>query len=91
MSSPYKDVFKEPISDKDVEFAVRIVITRNNASAAMLQRVMKIGYGKSATLLTILEKAKVVSTKENGRSVIIKSLPTAINAALRQLNLGTQS
>lgn len=87
---PYKDVFKEPISPKDVEMAVRIVIARNNASAALLQRSMKIGYGKSATLLSVLEAANVVSSKEKGRTVILKSVPTAINAALRQLNLGVK-
>lgn len=88
MSKPYTDVLKEPISDKDVELAVRVVIARNNASAAMLQRIMKIGYGKAATILSILEKAKVISSREKGRAVIIKSVPTAVNAALRQLNLG---
>lgn len=87
----YTDVFKKPITAEELTLATRLVVKTNSASSFMLQRNMKMGYCKIATILRLLEDAGVV-TESFGkpRSVILKKEATAINAALRQLRKGNQ-
>jgi S-DNA-T family DNA segregation ATPase FtsK/SpoIIIE len=86
----YTDVFKKPVSAGDVRLATVAVVRSKSASASLLQRQLKIGYGKAATLLRLLEDAGVVTEMLDAkpRSVILQREDTAINAALRQLRKG---
>lgn len=86
----YTDVFKKPLTRGDVRIATILVVTYNSASPSMLQRNMKIGYGKAASLIRLLADAGVVSDVIGAqpRAVILKSQDMAINAALRQLKKG---
>lgn len=85
----YTDIFKQPIPKDEVMIAIRWMINENSASPSMLQRKMKIGYGKAATILRLLEDAGVVA-KVSGKPsrLVIKSVDGATNAALRQLKKG---
>lgn len=87
----YTDIFKKPVSKAHVEAAAIIVVRTNKVSPSMLQRSMKIGFGKAATIIRLLEDAGVV-TEMTGkpRSVILKSEAAAVNAALRQLRKGNE-
>lgn len=83
---PYTDIFKQPITIDDVRLAVQVLVSMNSASPSLLQRRMKIGYGKAATILRLLEDARVVSAvTSKPRVLILKHEAAATNAALRQL------
>lgn len=88
--TPYTDVFKQPLTRQQVQTATALVIQSNSAAPSMLQRNMKIGYGKAASLIRLLADAGVVTDTIGAqpRSVILKNQDTAINAALRQLKKG---
>jgi len=86
----YTDVFKKPVTVDDVRTATAVIVRSNKVSPSLLQRQMKMGYGKSATIIRLLEDAGVVTEQSNTkpRSLIFKNEATAINAALRQLRKG---
>lgn len=89
---PYRDVFGNPLSKKDVQTAVAVTVRTNNPYPSNLQRHMKIGYGKAARLSTLLYDAGVTtSTSKTPRTVILKDEIQATNAALRQLKKGRKS
>lgn len=91
MPKKYVDIFKKPVSVDDVRLAVQVVVTNNNASPSLLQRQMRIGFGKAATLLKLLEDALVVTPQlGKPRTVILRDQETATNAALRQLKKGNK-
>lgn len=86
---PYRDVFGNPLSKKDVIAAVAVVVRTGNPYASSLQRHLKIGYGKASRLSTLLYEAGVTTdTHKAPRSIILKDEVQAINAALRQLKKG---
>lgn len=85
----YADVFKKPLGRQEVATAVMVVVMGNSASPSLLQRQMKVGYGKAASILQLLEDAGVVSkASAKPRSVLLKRVDAATNAALRQLRKG---
>lgn len=87
----YVDIFKKPVSADEVRLAVQVVVTYNSASTILLQRQMKIGFGKAATLLKLLEDALVVTPQlGRPRTIILRHQAAATNAALRQLRKGNQ-
>lgn len=87
----YTDIFKQPIKVDEVRLAVQVVVTKNSASASLLQRQMRIGFGKAATLLRLLEDAQVVTPGgATPRTVILRNQEQATNAALRQFNKGNK-
>lgn len=88
----YTDIFKQPIKKDEVSLAVAVVVRNGQASPSLLQRQMKIGYGKAATLIKLLADAGVVSDIANKpRVVVLKSEVQATNAALRQLKKGRKA
>lgn len=83
----YTDIFKQPIKVDEVRLAVQVVVTKNSATSSLLQRQMRIGFGKAATLLKLLEDAQVVTPGgAMPRTVILRDQEQATNAALRQFN-----
>lgn len=82
----YTDIFKQPLDKEQVVVAIRWMIAENSASPSMLQRKMRIGFAKAATILRLLEDAGVITkASDKPRSLIIKRVDMATNAALRQL------
>lgn len=91
MRKKYTDIFKQPIKVDEVRLAVQVVVTNNNAAPSLLQRQMKIGFGKAATLIRLLEDAQVVTPGgPMRRTVILRQVEAATNAALRQYNKGNK-
>lgn len=92
MTKKYMDIFKKPITAGEVRQATIVIVRLNKVSSILLQRHMKIGFGKAATIIKLLEAAGVVSkqTDMTNRIVILRNEATAINAALRQLNKGNK-
>lgn len=90
MTKKYMDIFKKPITADEVRHATIITVRLNKVSSILLQRQMKIGFGKAATIIKLLESAGVVTRQLdfNHRSVILRNEATAVNAALRQLRKG---
>lgn len=82
----YTDVFKKPLDKQEVATAIMVIIMGKTASPSALQRKMRIGYGKAATILQLLEDAGVVSKVDGKpRSILINRVDSATNAAFRQL------
>jgi len=87
----YTDVFKKPLSVADVRTAVAVMVKSKRPSMYTLQRNMGMGAGKAMVMVRLLEDAGVITelTKNQpDRTVILKSEPAAVNAALRQLRKG---
>lgn len=87
----YTDVFKKPLSVDDVRTAAAVMVQSKRPSMYTLQRRMGMGAGKAMVMVRLLEDAGVITelTKAHpDRTVILKSEPAAINAALRQLKKG---
>lgn len=85
---PYRDVFGNPLTKKDVKLAVAVAVQTGNPYPANLQRKMHTGYGKAARLSKLLSDAGVTSNVEGPRTVILRDEEQATNAALRQLKKG---
>lgn len=86
---PYRDVFGNKLTQRDVAGAVRVTVQHGKASPSLLQRTFKWGYGKAARITALLEDAGVVGPlTDKPRPVILKNEDAAINAALRQLRKG---
>lgn len=87
----YTDVFKKPLSVDDVRTAAAVMVQSKRPSMYTLQRRMGMGAGKAMVMVRLLEDAGVITelTKaQPDRTVILKSEPAAVNAALRQLRKG---
>lgn len=88
----YRDVFGNPLKKDDVAMAVQAIVMNPTITAISLHRATRLGIGKSANILRLLEQAKVVTAAEDGtRQVILKGFnnhSAAINAAFRQLKKG---
>lgn len=74
------DLFDPPGSERDVMYdqAVNVVVSTGNASTTFLQRKLKIGYARAASLMDQLEEAGVVSPPDGSkaRQVLAGSKPT---------------
>lgn len=93
MSKLYTDVFKKPLTVLDVTNAATVISQSKRPTAYTLQRSMGMGAGKAMAMIRLLEDAGVITEISKGhpdRSVIFKSGPTAVNAALRQLRKGNK-
>lgn len=89
---PYRDVFGNPLTKKDVTAAVAVMVQTGNPNPSNLQRHLKFGYGKAARISGLLCDAGVTtSTSKKPRTVILRNESQAINAALRQLKKGKRS
>lgn len=88
----YTDIFKQPIGKDEVRLAVAVVVRSGQASPSLLQRQMKVGYGKAATLLKLLGDAGIVTSPTGKpRVVVLRNEAQALNAALRQLKKGRKA
>jgi S-DNA-T family DNA segregation ATPase FtsK/SpoIIIE len=60
--------------DELYDDAVRIVLEMGKASTSVLQRRLRIGYGRAASLLDGMQRASIVGPPEGSkpRSVLIK-------------------
>jgi len=64
------DLFDPPSNDRDVMYdqAMNVVISTGNASTTFLQRKLKIGYARAASLMDQLEEAGVVSPPDGSKA-----------------------
>ncbi len=64
------DFFDPPSNDRDVMYdqAMNVVISTGNASTTFLQRKLKIGYARAASLMDQLEEAGVVSPPDGSKA-----------------------
>lgn len=64
------DLFDPPGSERDVmyEQAMSVVVSTGNASTTFLQRKLKIGYARAASLMDQLEEAGVVSPLDGSKA-----------------------
>jgi len=73
-----EDIMGEEESSKDALYdeAYQIVVDTKNASTTFLQRKLKIGYARAASLMDELEQRGVISAQEGAkpRRVLIDSL-----------------
>ena len=67
-TAPWEDLLQddEDSTDKLVEEAINIVRTSQRASASMLQRRLRIGYPRAASLIDQLEALGVVGPSQGG-------------------------
>lgn len=87
---PYTDVFGKALDKGELETATRqLVLYKKSLNATFLMRRMKMGYGKAARIIELLEDAGVLGPLMSGRrSLLLKNEAAAVNAALRQLKKG---
>lgn len=67
----------EDENDKAWEDAVRVVIDSRKASTALLQRKLRIGYGRAARIIDQMEEQGIISMSEGGnksREVLVSSM-----------------
>lgn len=84
---PYRDVFANKITKKDVRMATIIAVQTGNADTLHLIRQMKIGYSKARKLSKLLYDAGIiVDSTFKGTTILLTKEDTAINAALRHFN-----
>lgn len=85
----FTDVFGKPLKKEDVAMAVQAVVMNGTINAVTLNRATKLGIGKSANILKLLEQARVVSPAHDGQRMVIlrgfNNHASALNAANRQL------
>jgi len=64
------DLFVPPAAERDVMYdqALNVVLTTGNASTTFLQRKLKIGYARAASLMDQLEEAGVVSPPDGSKA-----------------------
>lgn len=84
MSQPYRDVFGNKLSKKDVTLSTHALLGRKKLSPIQLHRLTRLGIGKSNRIYRLLQDANIVSADQQ---VILTGAP-AENAALRQLKKG---
>ena len=74
----------EDDNDKAWEDAVRVVIDSRKASTALLQRKLRIGYGRAARIIDQMEEQGIISTSEGGnksREVLVSSMDEVFGSA----------
>lgn len=84
-----KNIMEVVEENKDAVYvALRVVIESNKASTSLLQRRLRIGYGKSARLIDRLEKAGIIGpfTDSKIREVLIKD-PEQAKQLLKDMDL----
>lgn len=86
----YTDILGKPLTADDVALAVRAICQFNTAATMNIARRTGLGYGKISRIMDVLETANVVSltNSDNQRTILLRSEPAALNAALRQLRKG---
>lgn len=85
---PYRDVFGNNLTKKDVTMAVQAAVMTRRLSPISLHRATGLGIGKSNRIYQLLQDANVVG---DDQTVIFKGFNNhagAVNAALRQLKKG---
>lgn len=87
----YTDALKKPLDKHEVAAVVRLMIAANRPSTSFVTRRFGMGFGKAFAIIMLLDDAGVISPMMRGkRTIILKDVDTAINAALRQLKRGKQ-
>lgn len=88
----FTDITGKPLKAEDVAMACRVIAQTGIATPIQINRVAGLGIGRAGRILRLLETAGVVSSKdEDGkRTIILRSEPMAINAALRALRKGNK-
>lgn len=69
------DEFNEMKKDEKHDEAVRIVIEMGRASTSVLQRRLRIGYGRAASIIDMMEREGIVGPEDGSkpRQVLVKS------------------
>lgn len=87
----FTDMLGKPLKPEDVAMAVRVIVRTGTPTAMQLQRSAGIGIGKGGRILALLEAAGVLKKDANAkRTILLRSEPAAINAALRKLREGNK-
>ena len=75
--------------DAKTEEAVKAVVNAGKASTSMLQRRLRIGYGRSARLIDSLEEVGIISKREDSRprEVLINNVGIALERLREQRDL----
>lgn len=84
----YTDVFKKPLTKKEVRMAAILTVRDNYCDAISLSRKMQIGFGKAGKLAKLMYDAGIIVDSTMRGTVVILKEEQAINAALRQLRKG---
>lgn len=85
----YTDAFKKPITKTEVMTAVKLMVDTKRVDSMLFTRRLGWGYAKVSTVIRLFEDADVVSlTYRNKRTILLKDVDMANNAALRQLKKG---
>ena len=78
-SFSHSEMYGEEASPRDslYERALEVVVSTGNASTTFLQRKLKIGYARAASLIDELEERGVVSKPDGNRArqILIKRVP----------------
>jgi S-DNA-T family DNA segregation ATPase FtsK/SpoIIIE len=69
------DEFGELKKDEKYDEAVRIVIEMGRASTSVLQRRLRIGYGRAASIIDMMEREGIVGPEDGSkpRQVLVKA------------------
>lgn len=85
----YTDALKKPLDKHEVAAVVRQMVTENRPTTTFITRRFRMGFGKALAIMMLLDDAGVISPMMRGkRTIILKDVDSAINAALRQLKRG---
>lgn len=85
---PYRDVFGNPLSQKDTAMAVQATVMTDQISTMSLSRSTGFGVGKTLSMIKLLVDAQVVTPDFKVLFKGFKYHDAALNAALRQLRKG---
>jgi S-DNA-T family DNA segregation ATPase FtsK/SpoIIIE len=68
-SEEEEEISQEPTGEKDdlYEEALRVVVEMGKASTSILQRRLRLGYGRAARLLDIMEKDGIIGPPDGSR------------------------
>jgi len=69
------DDFGDTRKDEKYDEAVRIVIEMGRASTSVLQRRLRIGYGRAASIIDMMEREGIVGPEDGSkpRQVLVKA------------------
>ena len=69
------DEFGEMRKDEKYDEAVRIVVEMGRASTSVLQRRLRIGYGRAASIIDMMEREGIVGPEDGSkpRQVLVKA------------------
>ncbi|MBI4034417.1 DUF87 domain-containing protein [Candidatus Saccharibacteria bacterium] len=73
----------EPVDDSAYKDAVEVVITAGKASTSLLQRKLRIGYGRASRIVDMMEEQGIVGPAEGSRPrpVLVQSVDEVFGAA----------